>query len=80
MKIALRSALRALFTLAISVFLILAFILVITQVLGLVLAQSAMIDGAFELLARPSIVAAIMVGLLGYAYYNTLGEEQGAGD
>ncbi len=80
MKTALRSVLRTLFTLAISVFLILAFVLVITQVLGLLLAQPGMIDGAYEVLATPSIIAAILVGLVGYAYYNTLGEGQGASD
>jgi sugar phosphate permease len=71
MKNRLRTVFRVLFTLAILVFLLLAFVLVFSQVVGLVIAQPALITGASDLLLQPSIIAAICVGLLGFAYYNT---------
>lgn len=71
----LRKLLLPLFTAAIVVFLLMAFAIVLTQLAGLVLAQAAWIDGAYEILAQPSIIAAIAVGLLGYAYYNTIEKE-----
>ncbi|WP_291799112.1 hypothetical protein [Brevibacterium sp.] len=67
----LRTVFQILFTLAILVFLLLAAILVFSQVLGLVIGQPALITGASDLLLQPSIIAAIFVGLLGFAYYNT---------
>lgn len=54
---------------------ILAFAIVITQLAGLIFAQGAWIDTAYEVLARPSIIAAIAVSLLGYGYYTTTGAE-----
>lgn len=72
MKTALRKLLLPLFTAAIVVFLLMAFAIVLTQLAGLILAQGSWIDGAYEALAQPSIIAAIAVGLLGYAYYNTI--------
>ncbi|GAA0037439.1 hypothetical protein [Brevibacterium metallidurans] len=55
--------------------LILAFVIVITQLAGLIFAQGAWIGTAYEVLARPSIIAAIAVSLLGYGYYTTTGAE-----
>lgn len=58
----------------ISIFIV-AFAIVITQLAGLIFAQSAWIDTAYEVLARPSNIAAIAVSLLGYGYYTTTGAE-----
>lgn len=75
MKTALRKLLLPLFTVAMVAFLLMAFAIVLTQLAGLVLGQGAWIDRAYEVLAQPSIIAAILVGLLGYAYYNTVEKE-----
>ena len=75
MRTALNSILLPLFTLAIAVFFILAFAIVITQLAGLIFAQGAWIDTAYGVLARPSIITAIAVSLLGYGYYTTTGAE-----
>lgn len=75
MKTALRKVLLPLFTVAIVAFLLMAFAIVLTQLAGLLLGQGVWIDRAYEVLAQPSIIAAISVGLLGYAYYNTVEKE-----
>ncbi|MEW1990041.1 hypothetical protein AB0365_15810 [Brevibacterium casei] len=75
MRTTLKTILLPLFTLAMAIFLVLAFTIVITQLVGLVFAQGAWIDAAYETLARPSIIAATAVSLLGYAYYTTTGAE-----
>lgn len=54
---------------------ILAFAIVLTQLAGLIFAQGAWIDTAYEVLARSSIIAAIAVSLLGYGYCTTTGAE-----
>ncbi|MBM6590816.1 hypothetical protein [Brevibacterium sp. RIT 803] len=80
MRNTLRIILLPLFILAMIAFLVIAFALVFTQVIGLVTAQGQWIDGAYEALARPSIIAAIIVGLSGYAYYTTIDKGDVADD
>ncbi|MCM1014220.1 hypothetical protein [Brevibacterium sp. XM4083] len=71
MRSALKPILLPLFTLAMAVFLTLAFAIVILQIIGLVTGQGDWVDTAYAGLARPSIIAAIAVSLLGYAYFTT---------
>ncbi|WBL18757.1 hypothetical protein [Citricoccus sp. NR2] len=52
-----------------------AFAIVLTQLAGLLLGQGVWIDRAYEVFAQPSIISAISVGILGYAYYNTVEKE-----
>lgn len=75
MKATFRSILLPLFTLAMVVFLVLAFIIVFTQIAGILFAQGAWIDAARESLSQPSIIAAIAVGILGYCYYTTVDKD-----
>lgn len=71
MKKVLRPVLLRLYTAAIILFLVLAFAIVLTQLVGMLFGQAVLIEGAYDLLARPSIVTAIVVGVLGYLYFNT---------
>ncbi|MFD3855131.1 MULTISPECIES: hypothetical protein [Brevibacterium] len=71
MRSALKPILLPLFTLAMAVFLTLAFAIVVLQIIGLAAGQGEWIDAAYAVLARPSIIAAIAVSLLGYAYFTT---------
>ncbi|WFP17563.1 hypothetical protein [Citricoccus muralis] len=75
MKTALKKVLLPLCTVAIVAFLLMAFAIVLTQLAGLLLGQGVWIDRAYEVLAQPSIISAISVGLLGYAYYYTMERE-----
>lgn len=73
MRTTLNKVFTSLYTVAMTMFLALAFILVLTQVVGLVGAQSGWIEGASDILLRPAIVAAVIAGLLGFAVYNVQG-------
>lgn len=65
------SAMRPLGTLAMAAFHTLAFAIVVLQIIGLAAGQGEWIDAAYAVLARPSIIAAIAVSLLGCAYFTT---------
>lgn len=70
MKNTLNRTFTTLYTVAMLIFLGLAFILVLTQLAGLVLAQGDWIAGASETLLRPAIIAAVVAGILGFCVYN----------
>lgn len=72
MRTALNRAFTGLFAVAISVFLLLAFTLVIAQVIGLTFVQPGLIVWGEEVLKQPSIIAAILTGLFGFLAFNTL--------
>ena len=63
----------SLYALAMILFLGMAFILVLTQIAGLFLGQGGWIAGASENLLRPTIVAAVAAGILGFCVYNLEG-------
>lgn len=72
MRTALHRILHPLFGVAMIVFLLLAFVLVFAQVIGLVFAQPWLIEGASNTLLHPAIISAIVVGLIGFALFNCL--------
>ncbi|MBF4550760.1 hypothetical protein C5E07_00105 [Pseudoclavibacter sp. RFBJ3] len=72
MRTSLHRILHPLFGIAMIVFLLLAFVLVFAQVIGLIFAQPWLIEGASETLLHPAIISAIVVGLIGYALFNCL--------
>lgn len=73
MRKTLNKAFTGLYTVAMTLFLALAFALVLTQIAGLVAVQGGWIEGASEHLLRPAIVAAVVAGVLGFCVYNVQG-------
>ncbi|VXB90819.1 hypothetical protein [Citricoccus sp. K5] len=73
MRKTLNKAFTGLYTVAMTLFLGLAFLLVLTQIAGLVTAQAGWIEGASDYLLRPAIVAAVVAGVLGFGVYNVQG-------
>lgn len=73
MRKTLNKAFTGLYTVAMTLFLGLAFALVLTQIAGLVAVQGGWIEGASEHLLRPAIVAAVVAGVLGFCVYNVQG-------
>ncbi|RZU63675.1 hypothetical protein [Zhihengliuella halotolerans] len=76
MRQSLNRAFTTLYAVAMIAFLGLAFILVLAQAAGLVLAQGDWIVGASESLLRPAIIAAVVAGLLGFSVYNVQGRPE----
>lgn len=72
MRTSLHRILHPLFGIAMIVFLLLAFVLVFAQVIGLIFVQPWLIEGASDTLLHPAIISAIVVGLIGYALFNCL--------
>lgn len=70
MRTTLNTLFVALFAISMTIFLLLAFALVIVQFAGLVAAQPGWIDGAAEL-KQPSIITAVCAGLFGFGAFNT---------
>lgn len=73
MRKTLNKAFTGLYAVAMTLFLGLAFLLVLTQIAGLVTAQGGWIEGASDHLLRPAIVAAVLAGVLGFCIYNVQG-------
>lgn len=76
MRTTLNKAFTGLYTVAISLFLLLAFALVLTQAVGLVVAQPGWIEGASSTLLRPAIVTAVIAGILGFCVFNLKGGDE----
>ncbi|ANE03587.1 hypothetical protein [Corynebacterium crudilactis] len=72
MKKSVNSATKFLFTLSISIFFVLGFLIVGGQALGLIIQNSDLISSSYALLAKPSIAMAVIAGLMGYINYNTI--------
>lgn len=70
MKSTLLKTFSSLYTVAMSLFLLMAFALVMIQIVGLVAVQPGWIEGASTTLLRPAIVTAVVAGLFGFAVYN----------
>ncbi|WP_424468005.1 hypothetical protein [Pseudoclavibacter helvolus] len=72
MRNALHRILHPLFGIGMIVFLLLAFVLVFAQIIGLIFVQPWLIEGAEATLLHPAIISAIVVGLIGFALFNCL--------
>lgn len=77
MRPILRYSFIVLFTVFLIGFLLIALVMVAAQVAGLVMVQPELVQGASDTLLRPSIIAAILVGLSGFATFTVTGEEDG---
>ncbi|MGW9551358.1 hypothetical protein ACWG8W_09945 [Citricoccus zhacaiensis] len=80
MRKTLNKAFTGLYTVAMTLFLCLAFALVLTQIAGLVAVQGGWIEGASDHLLRPAIVAAVVAGVLGFCIYNVQGTPEAEED
>lgn len=80
MKSKIRTLALTVFTLAIALFLLMALAIVFAQLLGILLGRGQWVVLAYDVLARPSIIAAITVGICGFAYFNLIEGEREAED
>ncbi|GGH65729.1 hypothetical protein [Rothia aerolata] len=67
---------RVLYTIALTLFLAVAFTLVFTQIIGLIFAQPSWIDWAEETLEHPSIILAVFTGIFAFIVYNAEGTKR----
>lgn len=63
-----RRAVSFLFVVSFVVFLIIGFALVLTQILGIIVQNGALITWAAESLTAPAVVAASLAGIFAFAY------------
>ncbi|MDI6627912.1 MAG: hypothetical protein QME72_09355 [Rhodococcus sp. (in: high G+C Gram-positive bacteria)] len=73
MRNTLNRTFTSLYAVAMTVFLGLAFTLVLAQIAGLVFAQGSLIASASDTLLRPAIVTAVVAGVLGFCVFNLQG-------
>ncbi|MFH0412819.1 hypothetical protein ACG98H_12130 [Corynebacterium sp. L4756] len=71
MKQSINRASTVLFALAMILFLILGFIIVFGQALGLIIQSGDIVSGAYNTFAQPSIALAITASLFGFIAFNT---------
>ncbi|MBG6085092.1 hypothetical protein [Zhihengliuella flava] len=76
MRQTMNQVLTSLYAVAMIVFLVLAFGLVLTQAAGLFFGQGQWIAGASEALLRPAIITAVVAGLFGFAVFNVRGTSE----